>query len=94
MDTRDLTVKIPKGIREGQTIRLAGQGSPGTGGAPAGDLLLEVRFRPHPRFRVAERDLHLGLPVTPWEAALGAVIAVDMPDGALKVRIPAGAQSG
>lgn len=94
MDTRELTVKIPKGIREGQTIRLAGQGSPGLGGAPAGDLLLEVRFRPHPRFRVAERDLHLRLPVAPWEAALGAVVPVAMPDGALKVRIPAGARSG
>jgi curved DNA-binding protein len=94
LDTRTLTVKIPKGIHEGQTIRLAGQGSPGLGGAPAGDLLLEVRFRPHPRFRAEGRDLHLPLPVAPWEAALGAVIPVDMPDGSLKVRIPAGAQGG
>ncbi|BBL76351.1 DnaJ C-terminal domain-containing protein [Methylomagnum ishizawai] len=94
MDTRDLTVKIPKGIRAGQTIRLAGQGAPGSGGAAAGDLLLEVHFQPHPRFRVAGGDLHLDLPVAPWEAALGAVIAVEMPDGPLKVRIPAGAQSG
>lgn len=94
MDTRELTVKIPKGIREGQTIRLAGQGNPGSGGAPAGDLLLEVHFQPHERFRVVGGDLHLRLPVAPWEAALGAVVPVDLPDGALKVRIPAGAQSG
>lgn len=93
-DTRTLTVRIPKGIREGQTIRLAGQGSPGLGGATSGDLLLEVQFRPHPSFRAEGRDLHLNLPVAPWEAALGAVVPVDMPDGSLKVRIPAGAQSG
>jgi curved DNA-binding protein len=94
LETRALTVRIPKGIREGQTIRLAGQGGPGLGGTPAGDLLLEVQFRPHPRYRTEGRDLHLGLPVAPWEAALGAVIPVEMPDGGLKVRIPAGAQSG
>jgi curved DNA-binding protein len=93
-DPRELTVKIPKGIREGQTIRLAGQGSPGQGGALAGDLRLQVEFRPHPRFRAEGRDLRLSLPVAPWEAALGAVIPVDMPDGPLKVRIPAGSQSG
>jgi curved DNA-binding protein len=94
LDTRTLTVKIPKGVREGQTIRLAGQGSPGVGGAPAGDLLLEVHFRPHPRFRAEGRDLRLTLPVAPWEAALGAIIPVEMPNGSLRVRIPAGAQSG
>jgi len=69
-------------------IRLAGQGAPGMGGAPAGDLLLEVQFKPHPRFRADGRDLHLKLPVAPWEAALGAVLAVDLPHGSVKVRIP------
>jgi curved DNA-binding protein len=63
-------------------------------GAPAGDLMLEVRFNPHPRFRAHGRDLHLTLPVAPWEAALGAVLAVDLPQGSVKVRIPEGAQSG
>jgi curved DNA-binding protein len=91
---RTLNVKIPRGVREGQIIRLAGQGAPGAGGAPAGDLLLEVRFRPHQRLRADGRDLRLTLPVAPWEAALGAVIAVDLPDGSVKVRIPAGAQGG
>ncbi|NMG63421.1 DnaJ domain-containing protein [Azoarcus indigens] len=92
--TRTLEVRIPRGVREGQIIRLAGQGAPAFGNAPAGDLLLEVSFRPHPRFRAEGRDLHLGLPVAPWEAALGAVVEVALPESALKVRIPAGAQHG
>jgi curved DNA-binding protein len=92
--TRTLNVKIPRGVRAGQVIRLAGQGAPGSGGAPAGDLLLEVQFKPHPRLRVDGRDLHLTLPVAPWEAALGAVVAVALPQGSVKVRIPEGAQSG
>jgi curved DNA-binding protein len=95
LDTRTLDVRIPQGVREGQLIRLAGQGSPGFGGGAPGDLLLEVHFRPHPRFRASGRDLLVDLPVAPWEAALGSVIPVGLPDGStLKVRIPAGAQSG
>jgi len=94
VDTRTLNVKVPKGIREGQIIRLGGQGSPGMGEAKPGDLLLEVQFRSHARYRVDGRDLHVALPVAPWEAALGAVVPVDVPDGRLQVRIPAGAQSG
>ncbi|MBW8370943.1 MAG: DnaJ domain-containing protein [Thiobacillus sp.] len=92
--TRTLNVKIPKGVRAGQVIRLAGQGAPGMGGSSAGDLLLEVQFKPHPRFRADGRDLHLSLPVAPWEAALGAIVAVNLPHGSVKVRIPEGAQSG
>jgi len=91
---RTLKVKIPVGVRAGQVIRLAGQGAPGVGGAAAGDLLLEVQFKPHPRFRADGRDLHLSLPLAPWEAALGSVVAVDLPHGSVKVRIPEGAQSG
>lgn len=95
LDTRTLDVQIPRGVREGQLIRLSGQGAPGLGGGPPGDLLLEAHFQPHARFRVSGRDLLLDLPVAPWEAALGAVIPVQLPDGStLKVRIPAGAQSG
>jgi curved DNA-binding protein len=94
LTTRTLNVKIPKGVREGQIIRLAGQGTPGAGGAHAGDLLLEVHFKPHARLRVEGRNLYLTLSVAPWEAALGAVLPVETPAGALKVRIPAGAQSG
>ena len=92
LETRTLNVKIPAGVREGQLIRLAGQGAAGAG--KPGDLLLEVHFKPHPRYRVDGRDLHVDLPVAPWEAALGAVLRVDIPGGALNVRIPAGAQSG
>jgi curved DNA-binding protein len=92
---RTLNVKIPKGVRAGQVIRLAGQGSPAFGEGAAGDLLLEVQFRRDGRFRADGRDVHMPLPVAPWEAALGAVVPVAMPDGSnLKVRIPAGAQSG
>ncbi|QLH49678.1 MAG: DnaJ domain-containing protein [Candidatus Accumulibacter cognatus] len=94
LERRTLNVKIPQGVHAGQVIRLAGQGAPGIGSAPAGDLMLEVRFRPHPRFRVQGRDLHLTLPVAPWEAALGTVVTVDLPQGSVKVRIPEGAQSG
>jgi curved DNA-binding protein len=93
-EERTLSVKIPAGIREGQVIRLAGQGEPGIGNGKAGDLLLEVQFKPHARFRADGRDLLLTLPLAPWEAALGAVIPVDLPGGAINVRIPAGAQAG
>jgi len=94
LESRTLNVRIPVGVRAGQVIRLAGQGAPGFNGAPAGDLLLEVHFRPHDRLRAEGRDLHLDLPIAPWEAALGAVVSVDLPSGRLKVRVPAGAQSG
>jgi len=88
---RTLNVKIPRGVCPGQVIRLAGQGAPGT---PAGDLLLEVEFRPHPRFRVDGRDLLLTLPLAPWEAALGAVVPVALPGGEVRVRVPEGARGG
>jgi curved DNA-binding protein len=91
---RTLNVKIPKGVCAGQVIRLAGQGAPGAGGAPAGDLLLEVEFRPHPRLRVDGRDLLVTVPVSPWEAALGAVVPVDLPGGQVRVRVPEGSQGG
>ncbi len=95
LETRTLDVKIPADVRQGQLIRLAGQGGPGIGGAPAGDLFLEVRIQPHQRFTVDGHDLRAEVPVAPWEAALGAVVPVQLPDGSrLQVRIPAGAQSG
>jgi curved DNA-binding protein len=93
-ENRRLNVRIPKGVSPGQVIRLAGQGGPGAGGAPAGDLLLEVEFRPHERYRVDGRDLLLTLPVAPWEAALGAVVPVELPQGEVRVRVPEGVQSG
>lgn len=94
METRTLNVKIPKGVHEGQVIRLAGQGSPGMGGGPGGDLLLEVCFKPHPRLRAEGKNVFLDLQLAPWEAALGAVVPVTLPGGEVNVRIPAGSQAG
>ena len=95
LESRTLDVKIPAGVKPGQLIRLAGQGGAGSGGAPSGDLFLEVQFKPHPRFTVDGVDIVAELPVAPWEAALGAVLPDELPDGSsLKVRLPAGAQSG
>jgi len=92
---RTLEVRIPAGVKPGQMIRLAGQGGAGHGGAPAGDLFLEVHFHPHPRYRLDGSTLVAELPVAPWEAALGAVVPVQLPDGStLKVRVPADAQGG
>jgi len=91
---RTLEVKIPAGVTNGQRIRLAGQGGRGTEGAPAGDLYLIVRIAPHPRYRVEGRDLHVELPLAPWEAALGTTVAVETPDGEAKVKVPAGTSSG
>lgn len=91
---RSLNVRIPKGVRAGQVIRLAGQGSPGLDGSPPGDLFLEVHFQPHHRYRVEDRDVFVNVPVTPWEAALGARIEVQVPDGTLAVQVPAGSQGG
>src|SRR5690606_13728023 len=91
---RTLEVRIPRGVQQGQQIRLAGQGSPGVGGANPGDLFLEVYFRPDPRYRTEGRDVHAKLPVTPWEAMLGANIEVPVPDGSVEVRIPPESQNG
>ena len=91
---RVLNVTIPKGIREGQHIRLGGQGSAGLGGGTAGDLYLQVEFRAHPIYRVEGRDLYLDLPVTPWEAALGATVKVPTLGGIVELKIPEGSASG
>jgi curved DNA-binding protein len=94
MAERTLDVAIPAGVREGQHLRLAGQGAPGFGGGPAGDLYLEIGFHPHPLFRVDGRDVYLELPVAPWEAALGATVDVPTPDGKVSLSIPAGSGDG
>jgi curved DNA-binding protein len=91
---RTLNVRIPKGVRQGQHIRLARQGSPGIGKGEPGDLYLEVEFRPHPFYRVEGKDVYLDLPVAPWEAALGAKVKAPTPAGAVDMKIPAGSASG
>jgi curved DNA-binding protein len=93
--TRTLAVKIPAGVHPGQYVRLAGQGMPGHGGEPAGDLFLEVRIAPHRLYRIDGRDLTMTLPVTPSEAALGASVEVPVPGGgAVEVTVPAKSRSG
>jgi curved DNA-binding protein len=81
---------VPRGVRAGQRIRLAGQGAPGAGNGAPGDLYLEVEFRPHAHYRVELHDVYLDLPVAPWEATLGAEIEVPTPSGAVELKIPAG----
>lgn len=92
LQDRTIAVRVPKGIAQGQHIRLAGQGVQGQGGA--GDLFLEVSFAPHPVFRPDGKDLYLDLPVAPWEAALGGHVVMPTPDGQVDLSIPKNARSG
>jgi len=94
MRERVLNVTIPKGVREGQHIRLGGQGSAGAGEGKAGDLYLQVEFRAHPLYRVDGRDIYLDLPVAPWEAALGETVKVPTLGGIVELKIPANSVSG
>jgi len=91
---RTLRVSVPAGVTEGQQIRLAGQGSPGLGGGPAGDLYLEISIRPHPMFRLEGRNVTATLPVAPWEAALGETVAVPTLGGPVEMKLPASARAG
>jgi len=91
---RSLNVKIPKGIKPGQHIKLAGQGDPGIRGGKAGDLFLEIAFNNHPIYRVLDADVYLDLPVSPWEAALGAKVKVPTPEGQVDLKIPPNSRAG
>lgn len=92
--SRTFDVTIPAGVIDGQRIRLAGQGGQGSDGGPAGDLYLHVRIAPHPRYRLEGRNIHVHLPLAPWEAALGTSVAIDTPGGEAKVKVPPGTSSG
>ena len=92
IDDRVLDVKIPAGIKPGQSIRLAGQGARRRGGA--GDLLLEVEYAPHAQFEVDGSNVVYTLPLAPWEAALGASVSVPTLGGAVELKIPPGSDSG
>ncbi|MDH3639695.1 MAG: DnaJ domain-containing protein [Gammaproteobacteria bacterium] len=91
---RTLNVRIPKGVYQGQQIRLAGQGEAGIGHGGTGDLYLEVAFRPHRLYRPEGRDVYVNLPVAPWEAALGAAVKAPTPTGTVDLKIPAGSANG
>jgi len=92
--TRTLKVKIPAGVVEGERIRLKGQGAPGIGDAPAGDLYLVIRFAEHPLFVVEGADLSLTVPVSPWEAALGCKLDIPTLEGSVSMTVPADSQNG
>lgn len=91
---RTLKVTIPAGVIEGQKIRLSGQGSAGRGGGPAGDLYLEIAFKPHQLYQVEGRDITLTLPIAPWEAALGATVETPTLAGPVELRVPPNAKAG
>lgn len=93
-DQRTLNVRIPKGIQEGQNIRLAKQGGAANGHGDAGDLYLEVEFKSHPYYSVEGRDVYLKLPVAPWEAALGAKIEAPTPNGPVSLTVPTNSKNG
>ena len=95
LDHREIDVNFPAGVRDGQLIRVAGQGGAGRDGGPPGDLYLRIALKPHPSFRPrGDDDLDVDLPVAAWQAALGATVAVQTPSGTAQVRVPAGSSSG
>ena len=94
VSTQTFQVRIPPGATDGRRIRVPGHGEPGHGDAPAGDLFLRVRHAAHPDFSSQQADLYHDLDIAPWEAVLGAEIAVPTLDGTVKLRIPAGAENG
>ena len=91
---RTLNIKIPKGVKQGQHIRLQGQGHAGLGGAESGDLYLEIAFNPHPLYKLDGLDVSVELPISPWEAVLGASVKVPTPNGTVDMKVPAGSSSG
>jgi curved DNA-binding protein len=94
LDSREYDVNIPRGVVDGQRIRLRGEGGQGFGEGPQGDLYLIARIQPHPRFRLEGRDIITTVPITPWEGALGATILVSAPGGEVKLKVPPGTSSG
>jgi len=94
LDGRVIRARIPRGATDGQRLRLAGKGAPGANGGPPGDLYLQIVLEPHPLFRPSGHDLDIEVPLAPWEAALGAEIEVPTLEGAVRMKVPAGAKSG
>ncbi len=94
MTTKTLDVNVPAGIKDGQKIRLTGQGNPGRAGGPKGDLYLKIKLLPHPMFKITDSDVILDLALTPWEAVLGVTLRIPTLDGAVEMKIPPGIGSG
>jgi len=90
---KTIDVNIPAGMRDGSSVRLAGQGSTGLNGGPGGDLYLHIHLKPHPKFKVEGDDVEVEMPLAPWEAVLGARIQVPTIDGRVEVNVPQGAQN-
>ena len=93
-ETKTIEVNIPTGARDGSTIRLAGQGGPGSNGNEPGDLYLHIRLRQHPIFTVKGDDLEVELPISDWEAVLGAKVDAPTIDGKVEMTIPPGSNTG
>ena len=91
-ETKEISVKLPKGLRDGATIRLRGQGKEAAG--RSGDLYLKIRLMPDPRFEIDGDDLRAKLDVFPWDAALGAEISVPSPSGNVTIKLPPGTSAG
>jgi curved DNA-binding protein len=91
---KSITARIPKGATDGQRLRLRGQGGKGSNGGRDGDIYLNIALDPHPLFRPSGHDLYIDLPLTPWEAALGATVEVPTPGGAVSLKIPPNTTSG
>lgn len=92
---KSLKIKIPKGVKNGQKIRLAGQGAQGIGGGPKGDLFIQVNIKPHSLYKRDHKDVEIEMPIAPWEAALGAQIKVPLLSGKkIQLKVPAGSSSG
>ncbi|WP_411870270.1 DnaJ C-terminal domain-containing protein [Vulcanococcus limneticus] len=87
-------IRVPKGVTEGERLRIPARGGPGSGGGPPGDVYLDIHLKPHRLFQPVGHDLYLQLPVTPWEAALGGEIEVPTLDGRVRLTVQAGAQTG
>ena len=92
--TRTTKVRIPKGATDGQRLRVPGKGGPALGGGAPGDLYINISLRPHELFRVSGHDVYLEVPVTPWEAALGASVEVPTPNGKMSLKVPPASRAG
>lgn len=92
--SQTVRIRVPKGVTDGERLRIPARGGAGSGGGPPGDVYLDIRLRPHRLFQAVGHDLYLQLPLAPWEAVLGAEVAVPTLDGRVRVTVQAGAQAG